>query len=244
MSDFCLVIPCYNEELRLDVAAYERFLDTAPGACLCFVNDGSRDGTGAVLAGIAQRHPDRALAVDLPVNGGKAEAVRHGMLRAYAWKRFAYVGYWDADLATPLEEALVMHRLAVSRQGVLIVTGLRLNRLGASVQVTPARHYLGRVFATCASLMLGLPVYDTQCGAKLVRRDVVPELFGQPFSSRWVFDVEMLARLRNLVGRDRMLTDVLEFPLWTWHGIDGSKMRLSAMLRAPLELWAIARRYN
>ena len=41
-----------------------------------------------------------------------------------------------------------------------------------------------------------------------------------------------------------MLTDVLEFPLWTWHGVDGSKMRLSAMLRAPLELWAIARRYN
>jgi dolichyl-phosphate beta-glucosyltransferase len=73
---------------------------------------------------------------------------------------------------------------------------------------------------------------------------VVPELFGQPFSSRWVFDVEMLARLRNNVGRDRMLVDVLEFPLWTWHGVDGSKMRLSAMLRAPLELWAIARRYN
>ena len=101
-----------------------------------------------------------------------------------------------------------------------------------------------RTETTMASMVLKLPVYDTQCGAKLVRRDVVPELFGQPFSSRWVFDVEMLARLRNRVGRDRMLTDVLEFPLWTWHGIDGSKMRVSAMLRAPLELWAIARRYN
>ena len=244
MSDFCLVIPCYNEELRLDVAAYERFLDTAPGACLCFVNDGSRDGTGAVLAGIAQRHPDRALAVDLPVNGGKAEAVRHGMLRAYAWKRFAYVGYWDADLATPLEEALVMHRLAVSRQGVLIVTGLRLNRLGASVQVTPTRHYLGRVFATCASLMLGLPVYDTQCGAKLIEASMVPKLCGERFSSRWIFDVELLARLRNLIGREAMLTAVLEMPLQTWRGISGSKMRPTAMLRAPLELLAIARRYN
>ena len=125
MSDFCLVIPCYNEELRLDVAAFERFLDATPGACLCFVNDGSRDGTGALLAGMANRHPDRALAVNLPTNAGKAEAVRHGMLRAYAWKRFGYVGYWDADLATPLDEATVMHRLAASRPGVQIVLGLR-----------------------------------------------------------------------------------------------------------------------
>jgi glycosyltransferase involved in cell wall biosynthesis len=244
VSDFCLVIPCYNEELRLDVAAFERFLDTTPGACLCFVNDGSRDGTDGVLAGMAQRHPDRALAVNLPINGGKAEAVRHGLLRAYAWKRFAYVGYWDADLATPLEEASVMHRLAASRPEVLIVMGLRLNRLGASIQVTPERHYLGRMFATGASLTLGLPVYDTQCGAKLVEASMVPKLFGEPFISRWIFDVEVLARLRNLIGREAILTAVVEMPLQTWHGISGSKMRPAAMLRAPLELLAIARRYN
>jgi glycosyltransferase involved in cell wall biosynthesis len=244
VSDFCLVIPCYNEELRLDVAAFERFLDTTPGACLCFVNDGSGDGTDGVLAGMAQRHPDRALAVNLPINGGKAEAVRHGLLRACAWKRFAYVGYWDADLATPLEEASVMHRLAASRPEVLIVMGLRLNRLGASIQVTPERHYLGRMFATGASLTLGLPVYDTQCGAKLVEASMVPKLFGEPFISRWIFDVEVLARLRNLIGREAILTAVVEMPLQTWHGISGSKMRPAAMLRAPLELLAIARRYN
>lgn len=244
MSDFCLVIPCYNEELRLDVAAFERFLDATPGACLCFVNDGSRDGTGALLAGMANRHPDRALAVNLPTNAGKAEAVRHGMLRAYAWKRFGYVGYWDADLATPLDEATVMHRLAASRPGVQIVLGLRLNRLGASVHVTPHRHYAGRAFATFASLVLGLPVYDTQCGAKLVHAPMVPQLFGEPFSSRWIFDVEVLARLRNLIGVESMRTAAVEMPLQTWHGISGSKMRLSAMLWSPLELLSIARKYN
>jgi glycosyltransferase involved in cell wall biosynthesis len=244
VSGFCLVIPCYNEETRLDVVAFERFLDATPDACLCFVNDGSRDGTGAVLAGMAQRHADRALAVNLPINAGKAEAVRLGVLRASAWKRFGYVGYWDSDLATPLEEALLMHRLAVSRPGVLVVMGLRLNRLGASVRVTPERHYLGRVFATGASLVLGLPVYDTQCGAKLVETSMVPRLFGEPFMSRWIFDVEVLARLRNLIGREAMLTAVVEMPLQTWHGISGSKMRLTAMLRAPLELISIARRYN
>jgi glycosyltransferase involved in cell wall biosynthesis len=244
VPDFCLVVPCYNEETRLDGAAFERFLHATPGACLCFVNDGSSDGTASVLAAMAARHPERVLAVNLRINAGKAEAVRHGMLRAHSWKRFGYVGYWDADLATPLDEAIAMHRLAVARPGVLIVLGLRLNRLGASVAVTPQRHYPGRLFATCASLVLRLPVYDTQCGAKLLHASVVPQLFGAPFASRWIFDVELLARLRNEIGRDAMRTAAVEMPLQTWRGISGSKMRLAAMLRAPFELLAIARRYN
>ena len=244
MSDYCLVVPCYNEERRLDVAAVERFLCDTPSVSMCLVNDGSADKTGQMLAALAARWPDRVLALDMAANGGKAEAVRQGMLKAHAWRPFAFLGYWDADLATPLEESREMMRAVHDRPAVLVVLGLRLARLGADVARSAQRHYLGRIFATMASLVLKLPVYDTQCGAKLVRRDVVLALFGQPFSSRWVFDVEMLARLRNEVGRDRMLTDVLEFPLWTWHGVDGSKMRLSAMLRAPLELWAIARRYN
>jgi dolichyl-phosphate beta-glucosyltransferase len=244
VPDFCLVIPCYNEELRLDVAAFERFLGATPGASLCMVNDGSSDGTGTVLAEIARHYPERVLVVNLPANAGKAEAVRQGMLRAFAWKRFGWVGYWDADLATPLEEAVAMHRLAAGRPGVLFVLGLRLNRLGASVHRTPQRHYPGRVFATCASLVLGLPVYDTQCGAKLVEASMVPQLFGEPFASRWIFDVELLARLRNQIGKDAMRTAAVEMPLQAWHGVSGSKIRFTAMLRAPLELIAIARRYN
>ncbi len=244
VPDFCLVVPCYNEETRLDVAAFERFLSATPGASLCLVNDGSSDGTGTVLAEIAAHHPDRVLVVNLPANAGKAEAVRHGMLRAYAWKRFGWVGYWDADLATPLEEAVAMHRLAASSPGVRMVLGLRLNRLGASVYVTPQRHYPGRIFATLASLVLGVPVYDTQCGAKLVEASLVPQLFGEPFASRWIFDVELLARLRNQIGSAALRTAAVEMPLQTWHGVSGSKMRITAMLRAPLELIAIARRYN
>lgn len=244
MSEFCLVVPCYNEERRLDVAAVERFLGDTRAASMCFVDDGSADKTADVLAALAVRWPQRVLTLSLAANGGKAEAVRQGVLRAHAWKPFSYIGYWDADMATPLEESRAMMSTVHERPGTLVVLGLRLARLGADVQRSTPRHYLGRIFATMASLTLKLPVYDTQCGAKLVRSDVVPDLFGQPFSSRWVFDVEMLARLRNAVGRDRMLADVLEFPLWTWHGVDGSKMRPSAMLKAPLELWAIARRYN
>ena len=244
MPDFCLVVPCYNEDARLDVAAFHQFLNATPAGSLCLVNDGSTDGTLAVLQGMANASPGRVLVVDLASNAGKAEAVRQGMLKASAWKPFAYVGYWDADLATPFEEASAMLRAAEGRPGCLMVLGLRLNRLGASVNRSPLRHYPGRVFATCASAVLGLPVYDTQCGAKLVQATIVPRLFDEPFRSQWIFDVELLARLRNLVGRDRMRREVIEMPLSTWNGVEGSKVRLGAWLRAPLELLNIARRYN
>jgi dolichyl-phosphate beta-glucosyltransferase len=244
VPEFCLVVPCYNEDARLDVAAFHRFLNATPTGSLCLVNDGSTDGTLAVLQGMANASPGRVLVVDLKANAGKAEAVRQGMRKACSWKPFRYVGYWDADLATPFEEASAMLRAAEARPGCLMVLGLRLNRLGASVNRSPLRHYPGRVFATCASLVLGLAVYDTQCGAKLVQAAIVPRLFDEPFSSQWIFDVELLARLRNLVGRDRMRREVIEMPLSTWNGVEGSKLRAGAWLRAPLELLNIARRYN
>ncbi len=69
----------------------------------------------------------------MAANGGKAEAVRQGMLNAHAWRPFAFLGYWDADLATPLEESREMMRAARDRPAVLVVLGLRLARLGADV---------------------------------------------------------------------------------------------------------------
>ena len=125
-----------------------------------------------------------------------------------------------------------------------MVLGSRIKRLGASIDRKAKRHYLGRVFATFASLTLRLPVYDTQCGAKLVQAALVPQLFDQPFLSRWIFDVELLARLRNLVGVQKLLDATIEAPLDKWEDIGGSKLRFSYMMRAPLELWKIARRYN
>lgn len=244
MPDFCLVVPCYNEASRLGVAAFDRFLAANTAAHICFVNDGSTDDTRDVVAPLASGRPERVQVFDLSANVGKAEAVRRGMLRASTWKPFAFIGYWDADLATPLGEADRMLEAAVARSHCLMVLGLRLKRLGSGVERSAGRHYLGRVFATCASLVLRLPVYDTQCGAKLVQGAMVTRLFDEPFRSRWIFDVELLARLRNLVGVERMRTQVIELPLSEWHDVRGSKVNPTAWLRAPRELFAIWRRYN
>src|SRR5207244_9537873 len=89
----------YDEEHRLDVGAFRSCRD----ADFHFVNDGSRDGTLAVLQSLVAEDPGRFHLLNLPQNRGKAEAVRLGMLAAME-RSPAYVAFWDADLATPLGE--------------------------------------------------------------------------------------------------------------------------------------------
>jgi hypothetical protein len=69
-------------------------------------------------------------------------------------------------------------------------------------------------------------------------------VFDAPFASRWLFDVELLARLRNLAAGQGAAAFAIESPLQAWHERGGSSVTARAFLDAPLELWAIARRYN
>ncbi len=107
-----------------------------------------------------------------------------------------------------------------------------------------SRHYFGRVFATAASTVLALPVYDTQCGAKLLRNTpLCRSLFAQPFGSRWIFDVELLARYLKAKEKAGPL-GVYELPLDEWTDVDGSKVRAKDFARAVGEMVAIHRTYR
>ena len=212
---------------------------------LCFVDDGSSDGTSTSLAALASRLPGRIEALTLAANRGKAEAVRHGVVAMAATNRFDLIGYWDADLSTPLDELAAMIATFAAHPSCVLVMGSRWKRLGSTIDRSGLRHALGRVFATAASLLLDLPVYDSQCGAKLMRANAAGVLFGEPFSTKWLFDVEVLARLRNHVGRDAMLGGAaIEVPLRAWREVGGSKLGFAYMLSAPMDLLTIRRRYN
>jgi hypothetical protein len=159
-----------------------------------------------------------------------------------------FFGYWDADLATPLNVILEFRDVLECRPSLEAILGSRVRLLGREVRRSPGRHYLGRVFASASSLVLGLSVYDTQCGAKLFRSSpTTRSLFQTPFASSWIFDVEILARFMAARGRgfqpraDRAL---FEFPLHRWRDVHGSKVKPIAFLRAPLELLAIYFRYR
>lgn len=243
MPHVCLVVPCFNEARRLDGEAFLRFLAEESGCTIYFVNDGSTDATATLLDSLRARQPDRVRVLTLPDNGGKAEAVRHGVRHAAESGTAPLIGYWDADLSTPLSElpALVA---AFDDAACQLAIGSRLKRLGSNIERRAVRHVLGRVFATAASATLGMPVYDSQCGAKVFRAPLVEWLFAEPFTSPWLFDVEILARMRDHFGRAHVLEAVVEVPLSTWRDVAGSKMRTRHMAAAPLGLLKIHWRYR
>jgi putative flippase GtrA len=236
-----IVMPCYDEAQRLDTVALATALARAPGLGLLLVNDGSRDGTLDILTSLAAQHPTRIEVIDQQPNQGKAEAVRVGMAAGMA-KGAPYVGFFDADLATPLDELGAFVRALEDNPEVDIVLGARVALLGRDIDRKPARHYLGRVFATAASLVLALPVYDTQCGAKLFRvNERTRKLFEQAFGSRWIFDVELIARYTAGRGDRRGL---YELPVRRWSDVGESRVKSTDFVRAIAEMAQIYRTYR
>lgn len=246
MTEAIIVVPCFNEAERLPVAEFRDFCTRTSSVRFLFVNDGSSDNTLELLHRLESANPALFGVIDQQPNQGKAEAVRTGMLAALRQEAL-YAGYWDADLATPLEEIPRFIQILEERPRCEIVFGSRVQLLGRSIQRKSHRHYLGRVFATAASLLLDLPVYDTQCGAKLFRASPATEaLFADPFCSSWIFDVEIIARLiRAKRGKD--LTDlrekIYELPLNRWHDVAGSRVRPIDFFKALVEMNRIRRRY-
>jgi len=239
-----LVVPCFNEERRLPVDELCNFQIDGLGLEILFVNDGSTDGTLRLLQSLCDEAPGRFSVLNLERNSGKAEAVRRGIVEALD-RRPDLVGFWDADLATPLTEISGFLDVFASRPEIEMVFAARVRLLGRSISRNPARHYFGRVGATLISSSLGLAVYDTQCGAKLFRAgDAMREIFAAPFLSRWIFDVEIIARLVRQRGREDAARAIYELPIMVWHDVKGSKVRSTDFFRALKDLGRIHRAYR
>ena len=240
----CLVIPCFNERNRLPQRQILDAVQRCAGLSICFVDDGSTDGTIEVLTSLQATAPGRIDVIRLEKNSGKAEAVRQGMLHITRSNTFAIVGYWDADLATPLDDLSDLVSALTANPDCVLAMGARVRRLGSSIDRYWWRHITGRIFATFASVILHLPVYDSQCGAKVLRRDAAVFVFRDRFLTQWMFDVEILARMRARLGVTGVLRSVVEVPLRRWEDVGKSKLRFTHMLRVPIDLLRIHRHYN
>ncbi|HAK52084.1 MAG TPA: family 2 glycosyl transferase, partial [Gammaproteobacteria bacterium] len=230
-----IVIPCYNEGARLDESEVRKLVEANVDVYL--MDDGSTDDTLNVLKGLEVSCPDNVSVISFVENVGKGEAVRHGLLRAIE-AGSSPVGYLDADFATSADE---MSRLIArfSEEGVNVLLGSRWLHLGAEIKRNAVRHYLGRVFATFTSMILRMPVYDTQCGAKLfATSEVLANSLAAPFISRWAFDVELLGRMKKYGYSN---DDFYEEPLQRWIDVAGSKVKLTDMLKVAVDLFRLWR---
>jgi glycosyltransferase involved in cell wall biosynthesis len=233
-----IVVPCFNEARRLDLDSFARLAQVAR---LLFVDDGSTDGTSDAVRELATRCGDRVRLLTLAANRGKATAVWHG-LRWGIEHGHEIVGFADADLATPVHEiARLLRTLRASRAQV--VTGARIRVAGSGIRRSLPRYVSSRGFAHLAAAALGCPYYDTQCGAKVLRvTSLLAEVLATPFRSNWTFDVELLGRLFAGTAQRSGLDprDCVEVPLREWREVAGSKLGVSSMLRATLDLVRIA----
>ncbi|WP_417204660.1 glycosyltransferase [Acetoanaerobium sticklandii] len=237
--NICIIIPCYNEEKRLDIDKYEDFLASNKSVNLLFVNDGSVDNTSLILSKLSEKYSNSSF-IDLTQNFGKANAVREGVLASLNSKYDIYA-YMDADLAVELDEIPAFINL-FDNEKIHFVMGSRWMRLGSNIKRKISRHYIGRVFATLASISLGLKVYDTQCGAKFFRHDLAAFLFKDKLNAKWLFDVELLFRF--MASPKYKISNIFEYPVSKWTDVDGSKLKLRDFLKAPLELVNLIRIYK
>ncbi|WP_111707432.1 response regulator [Lutibacter citreus] len=234
-----VVIPCYNEEERLLSDDFLSFVDKHSGYHLCFVNDGSKDKTLDVLNKLKKGRESYITVYDCEQNGGKAEAVRLGMLHMAEKEDLDYIGFLDADLSTDLSDFddLVS---TIEKSKFKIVSGSRMSRMGANITKESARKIISLTINFIIRKILKMDFNDTQCGAKIFHKDVIKIAFDKKFLTKWLFDVEIFIRIRKHFGLDKAKEILCEQPLKRWIHADGSKLSMKDSIKIIGQLGQIA----
>ncbi|MGB5699689.1 response regulator [Muriicola sp.] len=245
IQKYCVgvVIPCYNEEERLSSAVFQEFASKNLGYHLCFVNDGSTDKTLEVLNELRKGNEDSISIYNCEKNGGKAEAVRQGLLHLTKDLQFDYLGYLDADLSTDFRDFDDLVN-TLENSDFKIVSGSRINRMGADITKESARKIISKTINLIIQTILGMPFKDTQCGAKIMKRDMIVPMFDKRFISRWLFDVEIFIRMKKFYGKATVQSLICEQPLKRWIHADGSKLSMKDSIKIVGQLGQIAWYYK
>ncbi len=238
-----IVIPCYNEEERLSGEEFRKFAHENLGYHLCFVNDGSKDRTLEVLHELSKGNEDYISVYDCEKNGGKAEAVRLGMLHLAKQSQFDYIGFLDADLSTNFDDFVDLAN-TISNSQYKLVFGSRMARMGADITKQSARAIISKTINFIIRKILGMDINDTQCGAKIMTKEVIEKTFQEKFITQWIFDVEIFMRMKKIYGTKKTEEYILEKPLNRWIHADGSKLSMKDSIKIIGQLGQIAVHYR
>ena len=226
----CIILPVFNEEVRLGPALDELFAYLCSDArrnlpqviSVLVVDDGSTDGTAALVKSRGEFVPDGQTGLDRDCAGlrllglphaGKGSAVRAGMLAAQEDD----LVFADADMATPPDQLIKL--IAALREDD-IALGSRIQPDGSDMRRSqpPLRRLLGRAFRFAVGLWVVGHVPDTQCGFKGFRREVAHDLFGLLRITSIVFDVDLIYLARRRGYRVAIVPVI-------WSDRRGSRMR-------------------
>jgi CheY-like chemotaxis protein len=234
-----VVIPCYNEEKRLSCTKFTNYISKNSGYHLCFVNDGSKDRTLKILKKLQKGKEGFITIYNCEKNGGKAEAVRLGMLHMAKKQGLDYIGFLDADLSTNFDDFDDLIKI-INHSSYKIVSGSRIARMGANITKKSSREIISLTFNFIIRKILSMDFKDTQCGAKAFHKDVINIAFGKEFVTQWIFDVEIFKRITQHYGLKKAKKMLCEHPLKRWIHADGSKLSLKDAIKLIGQLAQIA----
>ncbi|WP_158563382.1 glycosyltransferase [Chitinophaga silvatica] len=234
-----IVIPCFNEGKRANLQLFREYINESKDYIFCFVNDGSTDRTHEILAILKDEFPDKVVVFNNSINQGKAEAVRVGM-NYFLTCKITYIGFIDADLPTPMSEVERLFEIITTQKQLNLVFGSRATLHNPHIKRSRFRQWTGKLFAKLARRALKMDIYDTQCGLKIFHSDLAALVFKYPFRTKWLFDVEIFARAKNIYGTSRLSELVQEVPLYRWEEIKGSKLIILDYIKIPFQFMILA----
>ncbi len=241
MPKLSIIIPCYNEEKRLNLQEIISFLQSNPDVSIIFVNDGSKDNTIQKSESIISQFPDRVFLINKNKREGKGEAVRTGLLESMKNPKIEFHGFIDADLSVSLKEFFRLYEI-LANSDKKFITGSRIRKLGSIIQRNEWRHFYSRIIATFVGFTTRLDVYDTQCSAKIFHSQIIHDTFNEKFKTKWLFDVELLCRLDIEHGSLEKIG--IEEPLLKWAEVKGSKINGFNFFQIIREIFIIHKYYR
>ncbi len=235
-----LVVPCYNEETRLNLDYWLRLITEINHVDWIFVDDGSRDKTLNILR--EQFKFENVTVLALEENHGKSEAVRTGMLEfVRREKLYSGIGFLDSDAAfsdTDVKHLidLCAQKFTPDNQSFEAVISSRVKLAGRSISRNTTRHYISRILLTFINWNWRDAPYDTQSGYKIFRNTKQFKLaLENPFRTKWFIDVELFARIGAMNGRNQ----IWEEPVQSWLDVPGSKIGIKTSIKIIKDLYLI-----
>ena len=239
-----IIVPCYNEANRLNTKAFLNFIKDTNDYHLCFVNDGSSDQTLEVLNNIRTEEQNKVSVIDVKKNKGKAAAVRVGARFLFHKKDIDYIGFIDADLSTDFNDFDKLVKRLHNNEELSLVYGSRGIDNGNEIEKNIFRSFFSKIIKMIVFLILDLPIEDTQCGAKVFRKNIIPIVYKKTFLTKWLFDVEIFIRLKNHFGPKKIMYKIHEQALERWIHMDDSKLGIKDSIQIPFRLLSIWFSYN
>ncbi|MFV0176804.1 glycosyltransferase [Empedobacter falsenii] len=237
MSKIVIIIPCYNEEVRLNID-YIKQIVTDTDLQIYFANDGSTDNTFSLIESICKQLPN-CFYINFSQNEGKAMTIYKSIKLLTARNEFDYIGYFDADFSTPPNQLINIVEY-LKNNDVGFVFASRIKKLNSKIIRKTYRHFIGRSILTIINFKHKLGIYDTQCGCKIFSKEIIDIGFKDTFKTTWLFDVEVFIRLK----KSKLLAKGIEYPIEEWRDIEGSKLKLNHFAKIFKEIITLYTKYN